>query len=186
MCLNRSMIILICSLFVKCPAQREQQNARASFGLKRGRRFLWAGQVSNLCRLAPTILQTASFNHSDTDPCGFVANAARPGTGFEPATRCLQNSRSGQLSYPGSCISETPDYVTVSRAAMSRVTETKFVHSRQKPERKKCLRPHGSRGIMTPTPGKVPAAFPFRPIGSLPASVSLRFLRCCRRVRDLR
>ena len=28
----------------------------------------WAGQVSNLCRLAPTILQTASFNHSDTDP----------------------------------------------------------------------------------------------------------------------
>jgi hypothetical protein len=29
---------------------------------------LWAGQVSNLRRLAPTILQTASFNHSDTDP----------------------------------------------------------------------------------------------------------------------
>jgi hypothetical protein len=30
--------------------------------------FSWAEQDSNLCRLAPTILQTASFSHSDIDP----------------------------------------------------------------------------------------------------------------------
>ena len=53
--------------------------------------LLWARQDSNLCRLTPTILQTASFSHSDTDPYNAHQKLE---TGLEPATRCLQNSRS--------------------------------------------------------------------------------------------
>ena len=68
----------------------------------------WAGQDSNLCRLAPTILQTASFSHSDTDP-NFIDSSVENEAEDRTRTRdpLFTKQLLYQLSYFGSLRMET-------------------------------------------------------------------------------
>ncbi len=59
--------------------------------------FWWAEQDSNLRRLAPTILQTASFSHSDIDP--YSIKPLLLNSGAEDRTRTRDPLFTKQLLY---------------------------------------------------------------------------------------
>ncbi len=83
-------------------------------------------------------------------------------------------------------LEQTPEYVTVSPASMSRASTTEIRWFRVKEYEKIMFALTRKPWYNDPDAGNSPGGLPFSRFGSLPASVSLRFLRCCRRVRDLR